>query len=161
MRNKVQILSTGLVLIFLSLLSYACDAHNADEATAYVSFYTGALELDSLFPDKVTLRSANNQDSVIILNSGHISSASGESGWYSTTIFYASSLPFNGDGFIVFTIDSLLFEIPTQFNSGFCRNATIKIGGENKLSSLTQGKSLPLPVGIQDADSLYYWLSEL
>lgn len=160
MRNKVKLLSTGLTLILLSLISYACDAHNADEATSYISFYTGAPELDSLFPDNVTLRSANDKDSVIILNSGNISSASGESGWYSTTMFYASSLPFDGEGFIVFTIDSLVFEIPTQFNFGFCRNAIIKIGGDNRLSTLAQGKSLPLPVGIQGTDSLYYWLSE-
>lgn len=160
MKRKMRFIIMGMFLSFVALFVYACEGRTSEDATSYISFYMGVSGIDHLYPDSIVFRSADGLDSVVAVGSDTIDSASGKEGWYSSVGYAITRVPFAGDGYISFTIDSVHFEIPSYFNTGYCRIVNIKIGGDNALFGLTKGDSYPLPTGLAGVDSIYYWAWE-
>lgn len=159
MERIVRFFVTVSALAFVSLFFYACEGQTPDYAKGSVILLMGVPGIDSLYPDSVVFRSADGLDSVVAVGSDTIDSASGTQGWYSEVMYGSGMLPFTGDGYISFTIDSVHFEIPVNFEAGYFRWDEIKIGGDNALFGLENGDSYPLPIGVSGVDSIYCWHS--
>jgi len=159
MKRKMRFVITGMFLSFVALFAYACEGHTPDYAKGSVILLMGVPGIDSLYPDSVVFRSADGLDSVVAMGSDTIDSASGTQGWYSEVMYGSGILPFTGDGYISFTIDTVHFEIPVNFETGYFRWDEIKIGGDNAIFGLKNGDSYPLPIGVSGVDSIYCWHS--
>ncbi|OIP51845.1 MAG: hypothetical protein AUK31_03945 [Fibrobacteres bacterium CG2_30_45_31] len=143
-----------IALLSLCVCLLGCP-DTPDYASARILFYTGVSGTDSLYPEKVILRNADRSDSVIIMKDDSVGLPDIETDWFSEKIYDMEELPFDGDGFVEFSIDSIQFELPAEFKTGYRFAMTLKIGGSNTYFGHPVENSYPLPIGVAGVDSLY------